>query len=189
MDRLLAWRGPDPPRIDAAFVALGDRTLHARGTSVTADYTVEWALTTGDEWVTRRLDVHVRGDDYQRSLELVRDDQWTANGEALPGLDAALDCDLAYCPCTNTMPVLRHDLVARAQQGDVAPVDFVMAWVAVPELTVQASAQRYTPVGSAPHADGVALVRYESGTFAATIEFDADGLVRAYPQLGARVYG
>jgi hypothetical protein len=191
VDRLLAWRGPDPPRIDAATVTFGARTLRARGTSVTAGYTVTWALDTDDDWVTRQLTVHVQAEDgANRSLDLVRAHgtaAWTANGDVLTGLEAALDCDLAYCPCTNTMPVLRHDLVVRARAGDTTPVDFVMAWVAVPELTVQVSAQRYTPVG--PADDGGALVRYESGDFAATIEFDADGLVREYPQLGSRVLG
>lgn len=188
MERLLAWRGPDPPRIDAAAVTFGARQLRARGTSVTAGYTVAWALDTADDWVTQQLSVQVRGDDWDRSLDLVRaDDTWTANGNALANLETALDCDLAYCPCTNTMPVLRHGLVTRARQHDTTPVDFLMAWVAVPELTVHASAQRYIPVG--PADDGGALIRYESDGFAATIEFDADGLVREYPQLGSRVHG
>jgi hypothetical protein len=190
VERLLAWSGPDPPRIDAASVTFGDRNLRARGTSVTADYTVTWTLDTADDWVTQHLSVHVQIDDEVRALDLVRANdpaRWTANGVELTGLETALDCDLAYCPCTNTMPVLRHDLVARARADDTTPVDFVMAWVVLPELTVHVSAQRYTPVG--PADDGGALIRYESGDFAATIEFDADGLVREYPQLGSRVLG
>jgi hypothetical protein len=139
--------------------------------------------------VTRQLSVRVRGDDTDRALDLVRNDAgaWSASGVALSGLDTALDCDLAYCPCTNTMPVLRHDLVGRARDGDPTPFDFVMAWVHVPDLTVQASRQRYTPVG--PAANGGARITYTSGTFEATIEFDADGLVRDYPYLGSRVHG
>jgi uncharacterized protein len=190
VERLLAWRGPDPPRVDAASVTFGTRNLRARGTSVTAGYTVAWSLVTADDWVTQQLSVHVHGDDGDRSLDLVRTHEparWTANGVELTGFETALDCDLAYCPCTNTMPVLRHDLVARARAGDTTPVEFVMAWVAVPELTVHVSAQRYTPVG--PAGDGGALIRYESGDFAATIAFDADGLVREYPQLGSRIHG
>jgi hypothetical protein len=199
VERLLAWRGPDPARVDAASVTLGDGALRARGTSVTADYTVEWSLSTGTAFVTTRLSVRVRSDEFARSLDLVRAEDtgaWSAvRGDharppsllELTGLDTAVDCDLAYCPFTNTMPVLRHDLVARARHGDTAPVDFVMAWVAVPGLTVQSSAQRYTPVS--PAADGGALITYESGTFEATIEFDADGLVREYPYLGSRIDG
>jgi hypothetical protein len=166
-------------------VTLGDRSLRARGTSVTNDYAVEWALVTGADWVTQWLSVRVRGEDVDGALDLVRTDAgvWSA----ATGLDTALDCDLAYCPFTNTMPVLRHDLVTRARDGDTSPVDFVMAWVAVPDLTVEASAQRYTPVG--PTGDGGAHIKYESGTFEATIEFDADGLVRDYPYLGSRVHG
>jgi hypothetical protein len=197
VERLLAWRGPDPPRIDAAFVALGDRTLQARGTSVTAEYAVEWTLVTGPEWVTKRVSVHVHSDDFDRSLDLVRVEDtgaWSALRSdavrspaplALHGLESAFDCDLAYCPFTNTMPVLRHDLITQARAGGDEAVDFVMVWIAVPDLTVQASTQRYTPVG--PALDGGALVKYESGNFAATIEFDADGLVREYPYLGSRI--
>ena len=102
------------------------------------------------------------------------------------GLDTALDCDLALCPFTNTMPVLRHDLVAAAQHGGSAAVDLVMAWVSVPDLTVHPSSQRYTVVG--PAASGGALIRYTSGTFEATIDFDRDGLVREYPGLGKRIH-
>ena len=40
------------------------------------------------------------------------------------------------------MPVLRERLL----EGG-APVDFVMAWVSIPALTVERSDQRYEPVG------------------------------------------
>jgi uncharacterized protein len=196
-DRILAWHGPDPVRIDAAQVVLGADRLRARGTSATSEYTLDWSLTTDPAWVTHQLSVRARGDGSTRSLELHRDDEggWSAlrqvdGGETEPlvvaGLDAALDCDLALCPFTNTMPVLRHDLVAAAQHGRSAAVDLVMAWVSVPDLTVHPSSQRYTVVG--PAANGGALIRYTSGTFEATIDFDRDGLVREYPALGTRIH-
>jgi hypothetical protein len=194
--RLLAWKGPDPVRVDAAQVALAADRLTARGTSAVADYVVDWVLETGAAWVTRTLSVRARGDGFSRSLELGRGDDgtWTAvrHGAGQPaarldvaGLDGALDCDLGLCPFTNTMPVLRHDLVARARRGEAHPVELVMAWVAVPELTLEVSPQRYTPLEPAP--DGGALIGFASGDFQAAIEFDRDGLVRDYPGLANRL--
>ena len=195
-ERVLAWTGPDPPRVDAAHVTLRPDRLRARGTSAVAGYAVDWALDTGAGWVTRSLSVRARGDGFVRSLELGRDadgawsavraqDGQPAAGLDVAGLDGALDCDLGLCPFTNTMPVLRHDLVARARRGQDHGVDLVMAWVAVPDLTVEVSRQRYTPLGPAP--DGGAMIGFASGDFETTIEFDRDGLVRDYPGLASRL--
>jgi uncharacterized protein len=194
--RVLAWIGPEPVRMDAAHAALGPDRLDARGTSVTADYALDWTLETGPAWATRRLSVRARGDGWSRSLELARDDAgaWSAlrreddgppDALAAAGLERAVDCDLGLCPFTNTMPVLRHGLVPAARRGETLSLEFVMAWVGVPELTVRASEQRYTTLGPAP--DGGALIEYASGDFRAAIAFDADGLVRDYPGLGTRL--
>jgi len=157
---------------------------------------VDWVLETGAAWVTRSLSVRARGDGWARSLELGRDNDgtWSAvrrEGGQPPdrldvtGLDTALDCDLALCPFTNTMPVLRHDLVAAAQCGQSPAVELVMAWIAVPDLTLRVSPQRYSARGPAP--DGGAMVGFASGDFQTTIEFDRDGLVRDYPGLASRL--
>ena len=196
--RTLAWNGPDPVRVEAASAVLGAESLTARGASVTADYTVDWVLQTGPGWVTRRLSVRARGDGWARSLELGRAEGGTWSAVRRPdgqpaepmdvtGLQRALDCDLALCPFTNTMPVLRHDLLAAARNGRPAGVDLVMAWVAVPDLTLRVSRQRYTASGPAP--DGGAMIGFNSGDFQATIEFDGDGLVREYPGLASRLGG
>lgn len=194
--RILAWEGPDPVRVEAASVALGADRLTARGSGTSADQVVEWALRTTAGWVTRSLSVRARGDGWARSLELDRDDGggWTAvraqDGRAaerldVAGLEGALDCDVALCPFTNTMPVLRHDLVSAARQGRSTGVDLVMAWVSVPGLTVEVSPQRYSAVGPAP--GGGAVIAFASGDFRAEIEFDGDGLVRHYPGLAHRL--
>jgi uncharacterized protein len=194
--RTLAWTGPDPRRVEAATATLGTDSLTARGTSVTANYAVDWVLQTGPGWVTRGLSVRARGDGWARSLELRRDGTWSAvrhqDGQPaqrldVTGLDRAVDCDLALCPFTNTMPVLRHDLVAAAQGGQAASVDFVMALVAVPELTLQVSPQRYIARG--PTSDGGAMIGFASGDFQTTIQFDRDGLVTDYPDLADRLHG
>jgi hypothetical protein len=195
-ERVLAWKGVDPVRVDAAQVTLRPDRLRARGTSAVAGYTLDWLLDTGPAWVTRGLSVRARGDGFARSLELRRSPggAWSAvrgqDGQPagaldLAGLDDALDCDLWLCPFTNTMPVLRHDLVARGRRGEAHGIDLVMAWVAVPELTVQVSPQRYTALAPAP--GGGAMIGFASGDFEATIEVDGDGLVRHYPGLATRL--
>jgi hypothetical protein len=114
----------------------------------------------------------------RRSLELRRSPagRWSAGAE-LPDLTGALDCDLGLSPVTNTMPVLRHGLLASGN-----PVDLVMAWVSVPDLEVRTSPQRYVPLG-----EGV--VRFESldDDFSAEITFDAEGLVVDYPGIARRL--
>jgi uncharacterized protein len=195
-----------------AEVSLGEGYLRAAGVAVGAaplPYRLDYELECADGFVTRRLLVRAHGASWSRRLLLSRDLQgvWgveaSAEGEAdlpEPGGDpaafaAALDCDLGECPVTNTMPVLRHGLLLGG-----APRDFVMAWVSVPDLSVRASAQRYTFVGAPAAAAagsaaagsagtgsaGTAVVRYESGTFSADVVFDDDGLVVDYPGLGRR---
>lgn len=96
-------------------------------------------------------------------------------------LKGALDCDLAWSPLTNPMPVLRHDLLRGG-----GSVDFLMAWVSVPDLRVHPSAQRYTFVR---RDGGHSVIRYESISdgFTAEIVFDSDGLVVDYPGIGGRL--
>jgi hypothetical protein len=106
-----------------------------------------------------------------------RDGSWSANGEPVDGIAGALDCDLANCPLTNTMPVLRDALLSGGE-----PRDYVMAWVAVPELTVRRSEQRYEPIDERH-------VRYVSrdSDFVSELEYDADGFVVTYPQMAERL--
>jgi hypothetical protein len=102
--------------------------------------------------------------------------------EGLRGLGGALDCDLGLSPLTNSMPVLRHRLL----EVD-GSVDFLMAWVSVPDLGVHPSRQRYTALRGDPGGDR--LIRYESvdSTFTADLAFDRDGLVIDYPGIGRRL--
>jgi hypothetical protein len=79
------------------------------------------------------------------------------------------------------MPVLRH----RLHHGG-GPVDFLMAWVSVPDLAVHPSRQRYTFLR---REDDARVVRYESrgGDFMSDLRFDDDGLVIDYPKLARRI--
>jgi uncharacterized protein len=76
--------------------------------------------------------------------------------------------DVFASPFFNSLPVARDGLLEAGP-----PRDYTMAFVSVPSLEVVDSEQRYSPRGDR-------VVGYASGTFAADIEFDADGLVTHY---------
>jgi hypothetical protein len=80
---------------------------------------------------------------------------------------------------TNTMPVLRHGL----HRGP-GEQEFLMAWVAVPSLTVRRSRQTYTHLERTGRGG---RVRFVSGAFRSDLEFDADGCVVDYPGLARRL--
>ena len=147
------------------------------------------------DFITSGLLVTTKGQGWSRNLDLRRSPSggWTIRTESEgflalpePGGDEAeiyeaLDCDLGFSPLTNSMPVLRHDLLDGG-----GPLDFVMAWVSVPDLAVYASRQQYTFVRTS---GDVAVVRYRSldSKFVADLTFDSDGLVVDYPGIGRRV--
>jgi hypothetical protein len=150
-----------------AFVELERDRLGAQGTQLGAGYRVDYALETGARFVSERLWLECRSERGTRALDLRR-------GSA-PLKGEILDPDLGFSPLFNSLPVLRDRL---HEGGDSR--DYVMAWVAVPELTVSRSRQRYVPLERG-------TVRFRSGTFAADIEFDRDGFVVSYPGLAERV--
>jgi uncharacterized protein len=201
-NRLLAWVGPDPERIDVAHVVLAPDRLSAHGSSTAPEYALTYRLVTGPGWVTQRLDVRVDGDGWSRTLGLRRgaEGTWTSrrvesgtDGEATvsalehPELAGALDCDLGLCPVTNTMPVLRAGLIEAARRGEQQRAELTVAWVAVPELDVLTATQQYE--SGAAVAGGGAQIRFQAGSFVEHIEVDADGLVVSYPSISRRIAG
>lgn len=182
--QLLLWSVEATAGYDAAWVRVDDRRLRAEGRAVALrprPYWVDHELETDDGFVHRALRMTSRWEGGGASLDLARldDGTWTVNGHPRPDLADALDCDIAACPLTNAMPILRHGLHRRP--GDVT---FVMAFVEVPGLSVVAVEQRYVHLRSTE--DGGAVVGYRSGSFASDLTIDADGFVVDYPQLGRR---
>jgi hypothetical protein len=150
--RTLVWRGLDAPRMEIARVEHVGDGLRASGTQLGVAYELRYELE------GERLRVEVVG---ERAADV-----------ALEGVDFF---DLGYSPLFNSLPVLRDGLL------DEGPArDYVMRWVAVPELELHESQQRYEPLGGR-------RVRYRSGTFAADLTFDEDGLVVRYEGLAERV--
>ena len=179
-------------------VTVGDSGLSAQGSAIGTSpfpYHLQYDLTTVEPFVTSVLEVRTEGKDWSRRLELRRapDGSWSfeVESEGAPDLPVsggnlepvaeALDCDLGLSPLTNSMPILRH----RLHEGG-GPVDFLMAWVSVPDLAVHPSRQRYTFLRREQDAR---IVRYESrgGDFVADLRVDDEGLVIDYPRLARRI--
>ncbi|MDQ4134262.1 MAG: putative glycolipid-binding domain-containing protein [Actinomycetota bacterium] len=184
--RLVLWRGIDAWRAEAAEIEFEHDGLRARGVqlgSLPHAYRLEYQLdATAPGFVTRTLDVQARGEGWARSLRLSHEEggQWRMDGDGAGdphNFAEALDCDLAFSPLTNTMPIRRHHLNEREGRETL-----LIAWVSVPDLVVTPSRQHYTHIGRA-------TVRYESESrdFVADLELDRDGVVIRYPGLAERM--
>jgi hypothetical protein len=180
--RALTWHGVEEWLAEHAQVELSDDGVLATGVQLGVephDYRIDYRLDVPSGWITRRLEVDASGAGWRRSLVLEHDGAggWRRDGEPDGALDGALDCDLAFSPLTNVMPIRRHELHEREGSQN-----FVMAWVSVPDLAVHASPQLYEHVRTG-------VVRYAAldGDFSAELELDEDGLVVRYPRLAERV--
>lgn len=194
--RLLLWGGADVWRAEAAEVDLQPDALMATGTQMGVDpvpYSLTYRLRTGPAYITRQLELVSVGAGWSRRLVLDHDghgawqyDAHSVGAEHLAqaggdsaDVDGALDCDLGFSPLMNTMPVLRHNL--HRTRGEV---DFLMAWVSVPDLAVTLGRRRYEHVAVEGDA---AYVKYISGDYTAEIVLDHGGFVLEYPDLAIRV--
>jgi uncharacterized protein len=170
----LAWAGDGQWTAEVCELELSPDGLTASGTQLGADphpYRAAYELDARGDWITRRLRIDVPG---VGSLDLRHDGSGHWDGR--PDLDGALDCDIAYSPLTNCMPIRRHALHERAGTHD-----YLMAWVSLPDLNVHLSPQRYQHLRPGH-------VRFsDDDGFVAELELDADGLVLAYPQIACRV--
>jgi hypothetical protein len=173
----IAWTGTPDWRAEVCEVVFSDDGLAATGAQLGAapePYRAAYELEVRGNWATRRLRVEVAG---VGSLELRHDGNgaWAGVPNAAD-LDGVLDCDLAFSPLTNVMPVRRHRLHEQA-----GAVDFAIAWVSLPDLAVHRAEQRYEHLEPG-------RVRFSSDDFAADLELDEHGLVVHYPGLASRTY-
>jgi uncharacterized protein len=164
--RLYAWQGPD--LFELAFVELEEDRLTARGTQLRSTHRLEYVVETSSMFVSELFRAEVETVHGIGTLDLRRGTK--------PLRDDVLDLDLAASPLFNSLPVLRD----RLHEGGGEARDYTMAFVSVPELSVERSAQRYVPLGRG-------AVRFRSGDFSADLQFDRDGFVVSYPGLADRV--
>jgi hypothetical protein len=160
-----AWQGPG--LFEVAFVDFDGDRLAARGTQLGASYRLTYALHTSTGFVSERLQVEVETRRGVRTLDLQRGTK--------PLRDDVLDIDLSASPLFNSLPVLRD----RLHEGGEAR-EYKMAFVNVPDLSVERTEQRYVPLERG-------VVRFRSGTYTADLEFDRDGFVARYPGLAEAV--
>jgi uncharacterized protein len=193
----MVWTGVEEWLAEAADVELTGDGLRATGTQLGAEPTpfrVDYRLEAPERYVTSALELTATAEGWTRHLALRHDGSGGWNAEVsdtgdvpggswdgeLPDLSDAVDIDIQNSPLTNTMPILREGF-QRGGDGN-----FLMAFVTLPTLRVEASPQRYEHVRAA---DGESVVRYISrdGDFTADLEIDADGLLVHYPRLARRV--
>ena len=184
MSRAVTWQGVEEWLAEHAQIDLWDDGVAASGVQLGAEpepYRAEYHLDAPRDWITRRLEVDASGAGWRRTLVLEHDGAgaWTLDGAPAPELDGALDCDLAFSPLTNLMPVRRS-----AVHAEPGSHDFAMAWVSIPDLAVHRSPQRYEHL----RPGAVRFISLDSD-FTADLELDADGLVVRYPRLADRVAG
>lgn len=131
---------------------------------------VGYQLICDAHWRTRSAEVYCRDDRGKTELRIARDEGWHANGERLQLPSECTDLDLAWSPSTNTLPIRRLNLKIGERSGILTA-----AWVRLPELKVEALRQIYERTGSHTY-----IYQSRSGTFAAKLIVDDDGLVVSY---------
>ena len=160
--------------------------LHAGGDAVTAQgaviggrfgsaYGAFYTIGCDAAWRTRHAVVEVAGGG---RLALFADGagRWQdGEGVPIPALDGCIDIDLTASCFTNTLPIRRLNNTLTGRQ------EIAVAWVWIPELSVERTRQAYTRLGANRY-------RFESiGTgFQAELEVDDEGLVVRYPGLFLR---
>ena len=137
-----------------------------------------YAVQCDARWRVRRVEVKVAGG---ANLVLQGDGEgrWRGpDGAPLAALDGCIDVDLTCTPFTNTLPIRRLGDALQARH------EITVAYITLPEASVQPSRQACTRIGASRY-------RFDSlsNPFQAAIDTDADGLVLHYPGLFRRVAG
>ncbi len=133
-------------------------------------------------WRVREVDIELWEPGHRRlALRADGEGTWSdGDGLPLPHLSGCIDIDLTATAFTNTLPIRR--LQFQPGQAEVIQV----AYIRVPELSVEAVEQRYTCLEQRP---GGARYRYEglATGFVAELDVDSAGLVLDYPGIFRRV--
>lgn len=165
---------PSAVRADSLIIAADDE-----GRPFRARYVVEC----DEGWMVRRARIEVF-EEQARVLDIRADGRghWVdaATGDAQP-LDGCVDIDIYPSPFTNTLPMRRF---ADAVVG--RPVAIEVAWVALPELTLQVAPQEYTLLERTADGTRWRFRGLDSG-FTAELAADANRVVLDYPGIARRI--
>jgi hypothetical protein len=172
--RRVSWRRTDEVETDEhATLIVRPTGVSLVGTLLGADGGVplrlEYRVLTDGNGLTAAAHVRELRGFEQRTVTIERSAKgsWSVDGKAAPSLRGCTDVDLGFSPSTNTLPIRRLKLAIGASQTIEA------AWLRFPEMTVEKGHQTYSRIDALTY-------RYESGTFAAELTVDDDGLVITY---------
>ena len=130
---------------------------------------ISYVIDVDDAWRSQSAELSVVAGETRRRmrLALASPGRWKIDGSSQGRFDGCIDIDLGFSPATNTLPIRR----LRLDVGGIAQLTAV--WVRFPELSVEPLQQTYERIGETKW-------RYRSGTFAAELEVDSDGIVTRY---------
>lgn len=135
---------------------------------------IAYELVTDERWITRSGSASGWVGDVRVDVRVHRSESgaWTLGDERVAAVDGCAHLDFGFTPATN-LPQLRA-LDLRVGAHAQCPV----AWIDVPECSLERIEQRYERVAAQRYA-------YESPKFgyAAVLAMDPDGFVREYPSL------
>jgi len=187
MQRNVMWSRWDEPGLEHLRLTISDSGVLADGLIIGLDggqpYRARYEVRCDPAWRVREVRITTPGGDGP-TLHLLTDGagRWTTGaGEPLPALDGCLDVDIFPTPFTNTLPIRR----LAWQPGTSA--DIVVAWIALPEMTVKPVPQRYTCLEPLARRGGRFRFASLDSDFTADLPVDADGLVLDYPGLARRL--
>jgi uncharacterized protein len=176
------WKRTDVEHgVGMAVVRVGDEGIVVDAHEVVADEGQEWAVrfqvALDADWRTHGVDLTVFDRDGARDRQLRSDGagSWTVDGQPDPRLDGCLDVDIGAVPITNTFPIRR----TRLEPGGA--VDLTIAFVDVPDLSVQPLAQTYRRLDDERwEYDDAEFGRYD-------LVVDRDGVVVDYSDFAHRI--
>lgn len=188
---MLAWAGVDALRLDAARVVLGERSMRASGSLISARqedteaYSASYSLATDEIGVVQRLTVRTIRAQGEQYVSLTRSEEgvWLVDrvgegaGTLRTNFSGALDVDLAFSPLFNALPVRRLGLHRATAQHDLTQHDLPVVFVSLPGLEVGCVRQTYRTVAVGE----TAVLSFASDLYEAELTVDADGLVLDYP--------
>ena len=169
------WIPETGPGIEHLVLRRDGEAIVAEGAIVGDRFGAFYAIRCDTNWRVRHAVVQVAG---HGRIELRADGagHWQdGEGASIPALAGCIDIDLTASCFTNTLPIRRlGDALAARQAIEVA-------YVWIPELSMETARQAYTRLGAN-------LVRFESigSDFRADLQVDGEGLVVRYPGLFRR---